>query len=255
MIREMPAAPDPWLPFRQRGSRARLRLFCLPPAGGGATLFRSWQGLLGSDIEVCAVQLPGREARIAEKAIDEMAKLVHALTAALTPHLDVPFAIFGHSMGGLVGFEVARRLRIVGKPSPVHLFVSATRAPHHADLDEDHLLPDDQLIAALRKIGGYPEEVLASSELMDLLLPMIRADAALTETYRTSEGEPLDCPITGFVGTDDHKASQSEVSEWSAYTRGACEVQAFPGGHDFLKTATTEIAQAVGRALALATTK
>jgi medium-chain acyl-[acyl-carrier-protein] hydrolase len=229
-----------------------MRLFCLPPAGGGATLFRSWPQLLPPSIEVCAIQLPGREGRIAEEALTSMQPLVMATVSATVPLLDLPFALFGHSMGALIGFEVVRHLRNAGHREPMHLFISAAPAPHHSDRDPIHQLPDDAIVARLQESegSGFPGEVLQSAELMAILLPLLRADAAVTETYQFVRDEPLACPVTVFIGTNDEKIPREAIRDWRAYARGPFREQIVPGGHDFLKTESPLITQAIANALA-----
>jgi medium-chain acyl-[acyl-carrier-protein] hydrolase len=244
---------DPWFPFRRSSPAAKIRLFCLPPAGGGATLFRAWPQLLPPSIEVCAIQLPGREGRIAEDAIPRMGPLVDATASAMAPILDLPFAFFGHSMGALVGFEIVRCLRRLGRGQPMHLFASAVPAPHHPDPDTIHQLSDDAIVAKLRaeEGSGFPEDVLDSPELMEMLLPLLRADAAVTETYEYVAEEPLACPITVFAGTHDEKMAPEAVRDWRTYARGPFRELILPGGHDFLKTRSPQITQAIARALVL----
>jgi medium-chain acyl-[acyl-carrier-protein] hydrolase len=213
-------------------------------------LFRSWRDLLPEDIDVYAVQLPGREGRIDEEPVSRMTDLVPMVYSALEPHLHVPFAIFGHSMGGLLGFELARHLRRAGARQPSHLFVSAARPPHVPDRDLHHELPDLELLAALRTMSGYPRAVLDNRKLMALLLPTIRADAAITETYRYVNEGPLSCAMTMFAGRDDVQVPLEEVRGWTAYTTGPSILVTCPGGHDFLMTAATTVIYSVaGRLL------
>jgi medium-chain acyl-[acyl-carrier-protein] hydrolase len=239
-----------WFPFRASSSHARVRLFCFPPAGGGATLFRSWPALLPKDIDVCAVQLPGRESRISEKPVAEINALVVMVASALSAaDLELPYAFFGHSLGALVSFETARYLRTLGRPQPMHLFASAASAPHHPDFDRYHLMQDDELIEQLRRDGGYPEEILGHREMMALLLPVTRADAAVTETYRYVAEDPLECAITAIAGDDDRRIKRQELSDWRVHTRGSFREVTCPGGHEFVKTATTELTKIVAKAL------
>ncbi len=169
---------------------------------------------------------------------------------ALQPALDRPFAFFGHSMGGLVAFEVARRLREQGQ-SPVHLFVSASRAPQLVREDRPiHVLPDHEFMDELRRLNGTPEEVLEHGELMGLLLPMIRADFTALETYRHVPGPPLDCPITALGGADDPSVGRTELQAWQRQTRAAFTLHLFPGDHFYLNSAEPAVLALVARALA-----
>lgn len=226
-----------WITRPRPRPGAPLRLFCLPHAGGGASAFRAWADVLPAEVEVCPVQLPGREARMAEPAIDRMEPLVEALSDALRPFDEEPFALFGHSNGALVAFELARRLRREGRYGPVHLFASGRRAP---DVPSPRPpvahLPDDEFLADLREMGGTPAEVLAHPELMRILLPLLRADVRVNETYVFTEEEPLACPVTAYGGLLDPKASREDVEAWRRHTAGAFTVRFFPGDHFFVFT-------------------
>jgi medium-chain acyl-[acyl-carrier-protein] hydrolase len=244
---------DPWFPFRQKNPAARVRLFCLPPAGGGATLFREWPQLLPTSFEVCAVQLPGRERRTAESPYANMGPLADAVASVVGPLLELPFAFFGHSMGGLVSFEVARRLTSVGK-EPAHLFISAVHAPHWPDPDPVHQLSNDAMIAKLRReeASGFPDEVLANAEFMEFLIPLLRADASVTETYEmdaSARTKAFACPLSVFIGTEDKKIPLDAVREWQRYTRASYREIIVPGGHDFIKTEAARITQAIAAAI------
>ncbi|HEV8241006.1 MAG TPA: thioesterase domain-containing protein [Thermoanaerobaculia bacterium] len=230
----MAARANPWLPALGRRAGARLRLFCFPYAGGGTAAFRDWQRQLPGSIEVCPVLLPGREARIGEPAVDRLRPLVAALEEALATALDLPYAFFGHSVGALVAFELARALRRRGTAPPAHLFVSAHPAPQLPERERRHDLPDDELIAELRRFQGTPDEVLDHPELMRLLLPTLRRDFAVAETCEHVPEPPLDSPITAFGGLADPRADRGALLPWQEQTRGAFKLRMFPGGHFFL---------------------
>lgn len=216
---------------------AQLRLFCFPYAGGGASIYHAWPSQLPSHVELCAIKLPGREARLSEPPFERLTPLVRALATALSPWLTRPFALFGHSLGALVSFELARELRRRGASSPQHLFVSARRAPHMPNPDPMHALPDQALIERIRDMGGTPEAVLSEPELMELFLPIMRADAAVNEVEPFVAEEPLSCPITAYGGLDDARARRDELEAWRAHTRAAFRLEMFPGGHFFLRSA------------------
>lgn len=226
---------DRWIIRHQPNPRAAFRLFCFAYAGGSAAVFRTWSQSLPSVVEVCAVQLPGRESRLKEPPITQLSLLIPALAQALQPYATLPFAFFGHSLGALISFELARWLRQYGYRGPQQLFLSGRPGPEIKD-DEPpvHQLPTDEFWAEIRRFNGTPEQVLRSPELMDLLLPVLRADFALNETYAYVQGEPLICPISVFGGLDDHDVSYADLSAWCAYTSGPCSVQMFPGDHFFL---------------------
>ena len=229
------SARDPWITRPRPRPHAYLRLFCIPHAGGGASAFRAWGDALPVDVEVCPVQLPGREARMGEPAISRMEPLVDALSRAIRPYEDLPIAFFGHSNGALIAFELARRLRREGRHLPVHLFASGRRAPDVPNPRPDVAhLPDPEFLAEMRELGGTPEEVLAHPELMQILMPLLRADVALNEAYRFSEEAPLECPITAYGGLGDLKATREDVEAWGRHTSGGFTARFFPGDHFFV---------------------
>ena len=245
-----PDPADAWILRPRPRPAARLRLFCLPHAGGGASAFRGWADALPEGVEVCPVQLPGRENRIAEPAFDRLEPLVEALAEAVLRRADLPFAVFGHSNGALIGFELARRLRRAGEPGPRHLVASGRRAPDvPAPLPLLHALPDDELLAGLRELGGIPEQLLGEPELLRLLLPLLRADAAVHETYVYRDEPPLEVPITGYAGTDDPRAPPASVDEWRRHTAGAFTRRDLPGGHFYLFTDRPRVLATLGRDL------
>ncbi len=224
---------SPWLPFKPPIEAARLRLFCLPHAGGGAREFFSWSAALPPYVELCPVLLPGRETRFSEPRFTELSLLADAVVAAWEPYLDIPFAIFGHSMGALVAFECARRLRKSGHPAPQWLFLSGRRAPdRQPDPHPLHALPDAEFVDQLhRTYRGIPQEFLENPEIMAVFLPTLRADIAVVESFRFEEQEPLDCPITVFAGQEDASVSWQQLFAWKRQTRRAFAAHIFPGGH------------------------
>jgi medium-chain acyl-[acyl-carrier-protein] hydrolase len=213
----------------------RLRLFCFPYAGGGASIFRQWANLLPAEIDVCPVYLPGRENRLKEPAFTDLSDLIHVLTEVLQPYMNVPFAFFGHSMGGIIGFELARQLRQSRMRGPLHFFVSAQRAaqlpPRHAPI---HHLADAQFKDSLARLGGTPQAVLQHEELMEILLPTLRADFTLYENYIYRPAEPLDCPISAFYGEQDTLVSEQELAAWREQTRSSFILRGVSGNHFFL---------------------
>lgn len=231
-------AATPWLPAPFKPNpRARARLICFPYAGGGAHIYRAWPESLPATVEVCAVQLPGRGARLMEEPFTQMPLLVQAIAEALLPYLDKPFAFFGHSMGALVGFELARDLRRRNRPGPSRLFVSGCFAPDIPDPYPLHNLPDSELLEGLRRLNGMPQEALENAELMRLMLPTLRADCTVTETYHYADEPPLDCPVSAFGGLQDHLASRDQLEAWRQQTTASFSLRMFPGDHFFLHTA------------------
>ena len=230
-----PLHTDSWIAFRKPRPRARVRLFCFPYAGGGALFFRDWPSEAPEEIDVLPVQLPGREQRLRDKPYTRMDPLIDALTQALGHHLDLPFAIFGHSMGSVIGYEVAQRLRRDRGLAPLLLAVSARRAPQLPPRqEEDYKLPDPELCDRLRQMNGTPPEVLDHPELMELMLPLIRADFELNDTYIPAAHPPLECPVTAFGGLGDQEVPRQDLESWGDVTNGPFRLRLFPGDHFYL---------------------
>lgn len=245
-----------WLPRTVSDSRARLRLFCFPYSGAGASIYYRWIGQLPEGIEVCPVELPGRGSRMTEPPISRVGPLVEGAAAALLPHLDRPFALFGHSMGALACFELARLLGRRHGLHPVRLFASGHGAPHLPDREPPiHALPEPELVAKLREFGGTPEGVLANAELRELILPILRADFAVCETYAYAaepggqDGPPLSCPISAYGGLADREVLPEELDAWRTQTSGAFTIRMFPGDHFFLQSAQPLVLRSIARDL------
>jgi medium-chain acyl-[acyl-carrier-protein] hydrolase len=227
---------DPWISFSKPGREARLRLFCFPYAGAGAFIFRTWPDDLPGDVEVCPVQLPGRGTRLMEPPFTQLLPLVEALAHALAPFLDKPFAFFGHSLGALVSFELARCIRREWGVHPARLLVSASRAPQIPHRGQPiHTLPEKEFLAELGRLNGTPSELLEHKELMEIMLPLLRADFAVYETYMYAPEPPLNCPISVFGGIQDHRVKNSDLEAWRAQTTGSFSLRMFPGDHFVLK--------------------
>ena len=212
----------------------RIRLFCIPYAGGGPQIFQKWTDYLPADVEICSLLLPGRGKRLMDPAFRELMPLVEEATEAVLPLVDVPYAFFGHSMGALVGFELARGLRKRGCKPPLHLFVSGCFAAHIPDPHPMHHLPEKEFVDQVRSLNGVPQEVLENEELMELILPSLRADFTATETYLHREEPPLTCPITAFAGSRDPLATKEFVEEWRIHTTARFTTRVLPGDHFFL---------------------
>lgn len=231
------AASDPWIIRYRQNAQASLRLFCFSYAGGGASVFRSWADFLPQEVEVCAIQLPGREYRIGEPAYRRLGPLVQALSEAIAPYLDRPFAFFGHSMGALVSFELARHLRRTQQRQPICLFLAAYRAPQLPNPNiKIYHLPQEVFKVVLRA-EGIPEMVLQNDELMQAMLPTLRADFELCDTYEYQEEAPLWCPISIFGGQEDVRISMSDLEAWSIHSDVAWSLTMLPGSHFFLHSA------------------
>jgi medium-chain acyl-[acyl-carrier-protein] hydrolase len=235
-------------PARSRGVQirhprpaARLRLICLPPAGGGASRYRDWPADLPEDVEVVSVQLPGREGRFTERPIESMRQLVDPLAEGLAGYLTRPFALFGHSMGALVAFELIRWLRPSGV-APVHLFASGCRAPHLPSRSPDwHTLPDSEFLSKIESLGGIPPELLIERQLLDTMLPALRGDCVVSETYVCRPQAPLSCPVSAFGGLADKEVFPEDVQAWSRHTTGHFRAHFLPGDHFFIDSARHEV--------------
>lgn len=233
-----------WVICPKPNPQANLRLFCFPYAGGRAASFRRWSDELPTTIEVCPVELPGRGTGIGSTPFTRLLPLVQAIAQALLPYLDKPFAFFGHSMGALVSFELTRLLRREYGLLPLHLFVSGRRAPQIPNLEPPiHILPEPALLEELRRLNGTPQAVLENKELMQLLIPIVRADFAVNETYVYTSEPPLECPITTFGGLQDVEVSYDHLEAWANQTSASFSLQLLPGNHFFLHSAQSLLLQ------------
>lgn len=242
-------APDPaplsdWIGRPLLG--AGLRVFCFPYAGGGASVFREWPRELVPRVEIFPVQLPGRESRWREPAVPALAGLIRQLADIMRAAAKVPFVLFGHSMGALIAFELARELRRRDVRGLAHLFVSGARAPQMPDRHPPiHDLPDLELLHELGTLNGIPEAILRHDELHQLLLPALRADLTLCETYEYHPEPPLPCPISAYGGTEDPRVCAEEVQGWSVHTASEFRERFFPGAHFFINTARDAVLEAL----------
>lgn len=240
----------PWL-IRRRGSSGRIRLYCFPYAGGNAFHFLPWQTTLGPTIEVCAVQLPGRGERLGEAPYKSLPALIETVAAVIARQDPGPFAFFGHSLGGLIAFEVARYCKRINLTRPVRIFASGCDAPQHRSASRRlHELGDDALIAALKEYDGAPSSVFENTELMALTLPAIRSDFALAEKYHYRPGPPLDIPITVLAGKLDDRISAEQVEGWQKETTGTCHIRWFDGGHFFIHSERNAVIECLKTELA-----
>jgi medium-chain acyl-[acyl-carrier-protein] hydrolase len=238
---------------RTKPASARLRLFCLPNAGGGVALLHAWLRGLPPQVDLCPIQLPGRESRRMEKSYVRMETLVGALAEAIQPWLDIPFAFFGHSLGALVSFELVRELRRRNMASPAQLFVSARPAPQfHRSLRPMHQLPEPEFIAELiKRYDAIPAAILADPELMQLFLPILRADLEIMETYVYQAEPPLQNPISVFGGLQDRTVGADHLEAWKQQTSNSFRLRMFPGDHFFPRNARTELLEAITEDLSL----
>lgn len=227
-------ATNLWFSNLRPNPKAAVRLFCVPYAGGGAQVFQQWPDLLPSSFEVWAVNLPGRGKRLIEPPIGDIASLVTDLAEALVPLLDKPFALFGHSMGAFVAYETACTLRRTAARLPIHVFISGCFAPQVPDPHPIHHLPHDEFLSELRRLGGMPKEVLESEELMELILPSLRADFTATEQYMYGGEPPLPTAISVFGGRRDPLTTKETLEAWRMHTTNYFSMRMLPGDHFFI---------------------
>ncbi|MBY0574147.1 MAG: alpha/beta fold hydrolase [Undibacterium sp.] len=245
---------SPWLVNHSKAS-ARMRLYCFSYAGGSASNYASWHADLDPAIEICAIELPGRGSRFGEMPQSSLTILTATLAKVIAAHVNLPFAFFGHSLGGLLSFEVARYLQQHYAISPLHLFVSGASAPQHRDTSKKlHLLEDASLIEELKDYNGTPPEVLAHRELMELLLPMIRADFALVGDYEYRVMPLLEIPITVLMGTEEAKVEDDKVNGWSKETSAECTIAWFEGDHFFIHPQRKAVLDCIRKELSPAVT-
>ena len=239
-----------WITYRKPKPQAQLRLFCLPYAGGGASIFRSWSSRLPGTVEVCPVQIPGRETRVSEPPYTHVEPLVEALCEHLMPFLDLPYALFGYSMGAIIGFEFSRAVLARGLPGPCHLFVGARPGPRLPDPElNTSTLPTDEFVREVAEMGGIPEELLQNREWLEFLLPTLRTDFNLCENYRYVPDGQLCCPISAYGGIGDIKIPRQKLESWGYETASFCNVRQFQGDHFFINSSQAALLRAIAEEL------
>ncbi|MFC9236266.1 thioesterase II family protein [Streptomyces decoyicus] len=216
------------------------RLVCFPHAGGSASFYHPVSAALSPGVEVIAVQYPGRQDRRKEPAIDDIGLLADRIAEALKACSDRPLTFFGHSMGALVAFEVARRLERNGD-GPLRLFASGRRAPSAHRDEQVHRRDDDGIVTELRALSGTDSRVLDDEEMLRMVLPALRSDYKAVETYRSEPAAVVRCPVTVLVGDEDPKTSLDEARSWEAHTTGDFDLRVFSGGHFYLADRPKEV--------------
>jgi surfactin synthase thioesterase subunit len=216
----------------------KIRLFCFPYAGGSSMVFNHWEEYLDSHITLFPVELAGRGKRINESLYDSVAEAADDVIRKIRPCLyDLPFAFFGHSMGGGIAYQVALKLRELNYPQPKHIFFSGRGAPHIKRLDVEpyYSLPDEEFKAKLLELGGTPKEFFEHPELLKIILPLVRTDLRISWlfTHQFGEIDPLDCDITVLTGEDDD-INPEQLQGWLEHTHGTCNINSFEGGHFFI---------------------
>jgi medium-chain acyl-[acyl-carrier-protein] hydrolase len=246
----MMKASGAWFTNSHARGRVEFKLFCLPYAGGTASIYRNWANNLPPTIQVIPVELPGRGGRLSEPPFVSFTHLVSALAEAMLPLLDAPFGFFGHSMGAIISFELARYLRSSSGREPDALFAAGRRAPHVPDTDPvTYNLPHDEFIEELRRIDGTPSEVLEHAELMELMIPLLRADFQLVQTYEYMAGDPLRCPIFAYGGLQDDEETRERMLKWQEQTESRFKLHMLPGDHFFLRSSQSLLLELIARDL------
>ena len=221
-------------------------MFCLPYAGGGASVFNSWSNSFPDSIEIQAVQLPGRESRYNEPMFTDIQQTVEALADSIKPSLDRPYALFGYSMGALVAFELIRELRRRGEPLPIQLFLAAMRAPQTPPFCPSLSdLPNDSFLEQMRHYYDPPQDAWNLPELLKVILPTLRTDMKMCDDYSHTLEPPLECPIHAFAGQDDRSSPPAAVREWRQHTTEDFNMDVFDGTHFFINTALDDLQRAV----------
>lgn len=242
------SATSNWVSIQNQNPQASQRLFCFPYAGGAASIYRDWGNKLPPNIEVCSVQLPGHGNRLREPPYKRIEPLVEAAAEALIPYLKGSFAFFGHSMGGIISFELAHLLRSRQLPTPSHLFISGRSAQHLVKKESPtYDLPEPEFIEELRRLKGTPREVLEHPELMSLISPILRADFEVCQTYDHTPRPPLDCPITVFGGLQDQDVPRERLEGWREYTASSFVLRMFQGDHFFLHTSAPALLRIIAQ--------
>jgi len=243
--------PSALLVFPQPRHQTNLRLFCFPYAGAGAVVYRTWPAGLPKDVEVISLLYPGRENRLSEVPFVSIQPLVQAILAEIVTYLDRPFAFYGHSLGGLVAFDLARTLRARDLPQPNHLFISSRSAPHLINpYPPIHALADNAFIEAVQqRYGGIPTIIREDPELLALFLPILKADFSILETYQFMVEPAFDFPISAFGGLQDTSITQDDLAAWRLHTNRSFTLQMFPGDHFYLQNQRESLLQAISREL------
>lgn len=234
------------------GEASGLPLLCLPYAGGAASAFRIWAGHPAPHVRLLALELPGRGRRMSEPPCGSIADVVEDLMPTLAGYAEQPFGLLGHSMGGLLAFELAHECRKRFRRAPELLVISATPAPSHEPL-KHRPLDGPTVLKRLKALGATPPEVLANQDLMNLLLPMLTADFQIVEDFALGAREPLSCPLGLLAGDRDETAPALQVEGWAAQTSGPIMRHVFEGGHFFLRDQPAESLDVVDRMAAALT--
>lgn len=240
------AGQSNWFSVPKPVKQPTLRLFCFSYAGGNASTYRDWHKQLPDDVEVCSIQLPGRGARFKEQAYTDLDTLLSDLAKQIEPYTDIPYVLFGHSMGAQLAFELARKFGEKGVPLPSCLIVSGRRAPQRKKKTKPiYSLPENEFREEIRRLNGTPSEALNNPELMDIVSPILRADFQLIETWEYQPSEPIDVPLLALGGIKDNQVSLDDLEDWKDVTSGPFCLELFSGDHFFINQATESLLNTV----------
>lgn len=234
---------NPWFINYKNNPSKKISLFCFHHSGGGASTFFPWIEHLSPFIELIAIQLPGRETRFNEKLTNNLDKILESLSEGFNPFKETPFFLFGHSLGGLLAYEFAKKIYENYSVYPKHLIVSAAKAPHIPRKRDLHTLDDRALTEKLKIFAGVDDKILDNEEFLKLFLPIIRSDFSISDNYKSSPIIPLQCDITHLSGKEDKTLNEQDILEWGKYTKVNFKSLTFQGGHFFIKNNQDAIIQ------------
>ena len=240
-----------WFSVPRPVKQPKLRLFCFSYAGGNASTYRDWHKQLPADVEVCSIQLPGRGARFKETAYTDLDTLLDVLIEEVRPYTDLPYVLFGHSMGAQVAFELSRKLRDAGLSQPSCLIVSGRSAPQSKKITKPPIykLPESEFREEIRRLNGTPSEALNNPELMDIVSPILRADFQLIETWNYQPSDPIDIPVLALGGIKDSQVSMDDLEQWRQVTCGPFYLELFSGDHFFINQVKAPLLKTIRQAI------
>lgn len=245
----MTQKPPPSIRIVKANPGASMRLFCFPYSGGSAQIYKNWAAQLPSFVEVNAVELPGRSGRFRDQKFTSVPEAIASLVPDIRPYTNKPFALFGHSLGACLAYEMARALEKEGRTAAL-VTVSGMMSPENpSDEPQIYHLPDAEFKQKVREYNGTPQEVMAHEELMDLILPILKADFTMADTYTYKEGPKITSSLAALTGTKDPHTNEEGVRGWANYTTGAFTYQLFPGDHFFVNDQETEVLALLSRLL------
>jgi surfactin synthase thioesterase subunit len=224
---------DDWVRRFHPASPDATRLVCFPHAGGSASFYLPFSAKVAPELEVFAIQYPGRQDRRLERRMEDIGELADNIFQALRSMTDRPLAFFGHSMGAILAYEVALRLERDGTVLR-HLFASGRRAPSRQRLERVHEQDEKGVIAELRLLSGTDSSILSDAEMIEMIMPAIKSDYRAIESYRHRPGQELTCPVTALVGDSDPRVSVDDAKAWGDHTAAAFDLRVLPGGHFYL---------------------